>query len=228
MRRNARLRYTLLTALGTLTAICIFCGWYFPSVIRQRSIVNQLKNEGVWESFSTGSDRDLSEEWQPDTFWSFDTLMTMALGEEYTPVRRLWLSGPTLSDHHVTVVANELRDLQVLLIQGEHVSDKSIEQLSNFKHLKALSLSRTGVTDEGIKVVKHHPNLQALTVAETKISDSSLEIISTLNKLTILDIANTNITEDGVELLSKKIPKSTIVIYYGSYSNPKYTIEEDR
>ena len=109
----------------------------------------QLRDDGVLQPFfDSERGEKLPDLWAPKrSLFLIEAVIGSVLGEEYKPVRRVWLAGPSLSNQHVTLAIHGLPDLEVLLVEGPAVTD--FQMITKAHRLRALSLARASAHNLG-------------------------------------------------------------------------------
>jgi serine/threonine protein kinase/Leucine-rich repeat (LRR) protein len=92
-------------------------------------------------------------------------------------------------------------DLTGLALDGAHLTDVGLAQISRLTALKTLTLKNTGVTDAGLKSLEGLTNLQSLVLEGTGVSDAGLTHLQPLRALTTLDLTNTAVSDAGLKQL---------------------------
>ena len=98
-----------------------------------------------------------------------------------------------------------LRDLELLNLYGNAISDETLQQLKPFGNLNDLDLSLTAITDEGLKHLAVLGKLTHLTLLYTEgfagpqITNAGLKKLSTLTRLSHLNLVGAKVTDDGID-----------------------------
>lgn len=94
-----------------------------------------------------------------------------------------------------------LRQLEYLGLGGTSVTDRGLELVRHWKHLKRLELP-AGTTDAGVAALTACPELEQLRVWPAKITNQGLETIGQLTCLRFLDLNGTRIDDAGLPQLT--------------------------
>jgi mono/diheme cytochrome c family protein len=118
----------------------------------------------------------------------------------------------------------QLRDQLVWLDMSEtNITDKGLQQLSQFKNLTRLSLDNTAVTDASLKHLTALPHLRYLNLYGTKVTDNGLKSLAACKNLKALYLWQTAVTPQGVAALQKAGSKD-MEINFGAPSDTTSTL----
>ena len=131
-----------------------------------------------------------------------------------SPVVEVALGGTQIAGAHLGRLVTFTK-LQTLSLFDTSVGDDGLEQIAEFKTLKALYLGRTRVTDAGLKrwpggangsEVGGGPALQTLGLSDTAVSDASFDVLATFPHLKSVNLRHTRVTAAGVARLKRSRP----------------------
>jgi hypothetical protein len=88
-------------------------------------------------------------------------------------------------------------------------NDDTLEPVSKFTKLEALSLEYTSVSDAGFAKLAGLP-LAELHLDHTNLTDASVKALGALDKLRYIDLYHTELTQDGYASLKKALPACTV------------------
>ncbi|MEE8451785.1 MAG: hypothetical protein V3R99_07710, partial [Thermoguttaceae bacterium] len=107
-----------------------------------------------------------------------------------------------------------------LNLDQTRITDNGMEHLGNLKNLEMLSLNGTSVSDAGLRHLSGMRKLRVLwlgrcrpngIVEGTDITDLGLEQLKPLSKLEVLSVGGTEVTEAGEKDLGRALPNLTIM-----------------
>ena len=105
----------------------------------------------------------------------------------------------------------DLKDLVILNLRGQPVTDRGLEHLKGITTLTRLHLEKTKITDKGTENLKGLVNLEYLNLYGTEIGDPGLTQLEGLKKLKSLYLWQTKVTDEGVKKLQEALPGLKIV-----------------
>jgi Dyp-type peroxidase family len=100
--------------------------------------------------------------------------------------------GNTKIGDQTTELLSRSRVLERLIVDGTHITDKGVDQLSEIPTLAQLDISRTGVGQAGVARLLEKGRLIALRLSGLSITDDGLSILRVAQYLEDLDISETN------------------------------------
>lgn len=88
--------------------------------------------------------------------------------------------------------------LEMLMLGGSDVTDKTLEALDVFPDLRKLWIAESSVTDVGLAQLANVPHLEKLILHDSPICDSGMHHLAKLTKLYEADLRGLAITDDGI------------------------------
>ena len=111
------------------------------------------------------------------------------------------ITGPGLE--HLKHLAKQ-GSFGLILLDHNPIDDDGLQNLSQWKAVRALSLCSTQIRGPGLR---HLPNTEYLRLENTPIDDEGLEHLPTMPRLSHLYLAGTKVTSRGVAKLQKRMPR---------------------
>jgi hypothetical protein len=102
-----------------------------------------------------------------------------------------------------------LPNLEELHLYHAAVSDRGVEQLRKFPHLRWLVARGSGITDCGLRGLAAF-ELEEANLRDTRISDAGVPTLITMTRLEKLEVRGTRITKAGAERLRRALPKCKV------------------
>ncbi len=109
---------------------------------------------------------------------------------------------PPLRQKFDPEIADALKQLQELNLDGTKVTDAGLEHLKGLTQLRTLNLSGTTITDSGLKHLQSFTELQKVNLRGTKVTDAGLQHIAGLTQLQELNLTHTRVTDAGLQHLT--------------------------
>jgi hypothetical protein len=106
---------------------------------------------------------------------------------------------------------NECKHLAALGLANTNVGDVGLRHLRASTGLTHLYVPGTKITDEGLALFQDCRTLLALGIGNTAITDHALDTISRFKHLQLLDVTRTKMTEAGVKQLAAALPGCRII-----------------
>lgn len=106
-----------------------------------------------------------------------------------------------------------LKQLRLLDLRYNRISDAGLEHVAQFKQLERLELAKTNVTSTGLARLAGLTKLRWLSLADCQIDDRGLEHLKQLVALEFLDLGNTQVTDAGLQNLSGLSRLKTLWLY---------------
>jgi hypothetical protein len=106
---------------------------------------------------------------------------------------------------------NECKHLAALGLANTNVGDVGLRHLRASTGLTHLYVPGTKITDEGLALFQDCRSLLALGIGNTAITDHALDTISRFKHLQLLDVTRTRMTEAGVKQLAAALPGCRII-----------------
>ncbi len=118
-------------------------------------------------------------------------------------------------------------DATVVFDTGEvrargHATDEILRVVGRFGQLEVLSLDGSHITDAGLVHLKRLKALRQLRLAHTEVSNAGLGHLRGLSALEVIDLRGTKVTETGVMELQRTLPRTQIL----SEDSPRQRREE--
>ena len=110
--------------------------------------------------------------------------------------------------HRTKAPGYPVRD--VYLLGCKDIDDDSLSIVTNFPHVRNLTLSYTKITDKGLRHLRGLKELRSLALCFTGISDAGLAHFKELTQLETLTVVQTKVTASGADTLQKALPKLKI------------------
>jgi hypothetical protein len=99
-----------------------------------------------------------------------------------------------------------------------------MKELVELKQLQVLVLIGNDVTDSGLKELSQLKQLHTLVLANTKVTDAGLKELAGLKQLRTLSLQGTQVTEVGVRQLQQSLPE--LKVYPPTTPRPAATIQK--
>jgi Leucine Rich repeat len=115
----------------------------------------------------------------------------------------LSLKDTKVTNEGVSHIAASLGTLNLLVLRGTQITDKSAPSIGLLGRLEALDLSHTEITDDGLAEIAHLSPIHKLSLAADNITDAGIEHVCRSERLEVLDLNQTKITDSAVDALSK-------------------------
>ena len=106
---------------------------------------------------------------------------------------------------------NECKHLAALGLANTNVGDVGLRHLRASTGLTHLYVPGTKITDEGLALFQDCRSLLALGIGNTAITDHALDTITRFQRLQLLDVTRTKMTEAGVKQLAAALPGCRII-----------------
>jgi Leucine-rich repeat (LRR) protein len=127
-----------------------------------------------------------------------------------------------------------LRNLEVLILSDNKITDRGAKELIKSRELKYLDLGTNKLTNEGVRYLSHlsklkvlelsiNPigpgvvsllkmmrSLESLSLSYTKVGDDDLRLLAQFKNLKVISLTGSKVTKEGVEKLRRKLPNATI------------------
>ncbi|KYQ89175.1 hypothetical protein DLAC_10420 [Tieghemostelium lacteum] len=100
-------------------------------------------------------------------------------------------------------VFRKLKNLTVLDLRDNKVTDVGIRNIKNLVHLEELYLRNTLISDKGVAFFDALNQLNTLDLSKTKITDQSMLMVSGFLKLQHLFLAETAVSDKGIQQIIK-------------------------
>ena len=84
---------------------------------------------------------------------------------------------------------------------NKRVTDRDLEVLKSFPHLRSVMLEKTNITDAGIEHLRSFSRLKSLNIAATSVTESVMEFIGGLPELESLNISKLPVSDEGLRQL---------------------------
>ena len=123
-----------------------------------------------------------------------------------TRLRDLCISGGNkLSDHFVSVISRDLKNLEHLDIDSGLLTDHSLQMLAErCRNLRWLRLHSDHFTDKGVAYLANAKKLEMLWLGSKSLTHDCVKSVSGLNSLRHLELTVPTITDDGVKVLATR------------------------
>jgi serine/threonine-protein kinase len=147
-------------------------------------------------------------------------LIQRHIGDKFVDLSNLLLSDSGLSPFKECKVTEQIRfrgdtltgpglaylihlPLRQLDLYGTSITDRSLSEIKNMKHLQELNLSHTDITDAGLDQLVGLPQLKRLSLKSVPVSDRGIDALAKIKKLECLNLKyNASITAKGMEKLA--------------------------
>ena len=97
-----------------------------------------------------------------------------------------------------------------LNIENRPISDRGLEAIAKFEHLRSLDVSGTNITSASLELIGQLKSLEKIDLSGTKISDVNLFALGGLDSLETIYIGRTKISEIGLDLIRTHCPNVVI------------------
>ncbi len=142
------------------------------------------------------------------------------MGDKFVDLSNLPLSDSGLSPFKECKVTEQIRfrgatltgpglaylihlPLRQLDLYGTSITDRSLSEIKNMKHLQELNLSHTDISDAGLDQLVGLPQLKRLSLKEVPVSDRGIDALAKIKKLECLNLKyNASLTAKGIEKLA--------------------------
>ena len=101
-------------------------------------------------------------------------------------------------DSHDLVYLSALPDLKQLVLTGSAIMDACLSVIATLRQLEILDISDNSITDDGAKNLAGLTNLRVLGLYRTQVSDATATILAELHSLEMLNISFTSMTDRGL------------------------------
>lgn len=126
------------------------------------------------------------------------------------PVVGASLSHLPATDVDVARLADRCPEIEWLHLEDTEVTDRGVDDLCRFHHLRMVTLSQTSISNQGLERLGHLPNLEELKLSETQISNKGLRYLKNMPSLRVLDLSDTKVTRKAVRKLRICLPECKI------------------
>ena len=126
------------------------------------------------------------------------------------PLRHINVGNTTFGSHGFDHLG-EFKSLETFIAGFAGITDDKLTVLKGFKDLKVLVLGGNAVSDQGLKFLPSLDHLETLDIGDTtQVSDYTLERIKKQKALRVVRVDNTSCTLAGVQALNNLLPECTI------------------
>jgi hypothetical protein len=123
------------------------------------------------------------------------------------------LTGPkTVADDTDLPNLAVLTDVEILDLDGAHITDAGMEHLGVLTQLEDLSLAGTQITDAGLGCLRHMSKLKWLNLMDTHVSDRGLMALQDLNALQEVNVFNTGVSTRGADEFRGRRPEVKVLM----------------
>jgi Leucine Rich Repeat (LRR) protein len=126
------------------------------------------------------------------------------------PVVGASLSHLPATDIDVARLADRFPEIEWLHLEDTEITDRSVDDLCRFDHLRMVVLSQTSISDQGLERLGHLRDLKELKLSQTQISDKGLRYLKNMPSLRALDLTDTKVTRKAVRKLRTRLPDCVI------------------
>ena len=97
-----------------------------------------------------------------------------------------------------------------LNIENRPISDRGLQSIAQFDHLRSLDLSGTNITSASLGLIGQLKSLEKVDLSDTDISDSNLSALGESDSLKTIYVGRTNISDNGLDLIRTHCPNVVI------------------
>lgn len=241
-RRKPRLRFSIRSLLVLLTAVSLWCGYYYSRVSTQRGAAQAIQEAGgkIVYDWQIEGDEPSQPKWlrqllgphffdeiihvRLQYYWRHGRTDLVALGPHLKRLPRLEslsLSGEDLEskDYHALGTLDQLEELGL----GGRCSldDSDAAELARMASLRSLRIGKAIITPHGVAQLAKLPNLRRLSLgsrSEHKMTDEHARSVASSKSLRELYLHDTLISNEGMAALGRLENLESVTI-----SSPRIT-----
>ena len=197
-------RFSLRTLLILVVALSMFFGWLGSVMVRvrhQRAAVSQIEALGGQVrydyEFVARSDGKTPQPPGPK-------IVRMALGDDaFASVVCVQFNYEDRLNDGDLAVLGELPDLERAFLDGEGITDRGVQRLTQNTKLRGLCLSGTHVTPNGLIRADLAKRLEELSLGGPHVTDGSLQGLNQFESLQSLQLFRSPVTSKGLDSVTR-------------------------